>query len=104
VPKRKGAFYRKPSGKRRGAEFENVAERPNLAKINLAAGSGRAGFSVGDRVRVAGAGLYAGEIAVIERLSSGVIPSALVRTESGGSRQVRTIDLEPVRGDSKPAD
>jgi hypothetical protein len=33
---------------------------------------------------------------VIERLTSGAIPSAVVRTEAGRTRQVRTIDLEPV--------
>jgi len=70
-------------------------ERPNLATINLSAGAGKAGFAVGDKVRIEGSGLYAGEIAVIERLSVGVIPSALVRTGSGGTRQVRTIDLTP---------
>jgi hypothetical protein len=37
--------------------------------------------------------MYAGQIGVIERLSSGAIPSALVRVEGGGSRQVRMIDL-----------
>jgi len=68
-------------------------ERPNLARINLEATTGRAGFAVGDRVRIEGSGMYSGEFAVIERLSSGVIPSALVRTQSGGARQVRTIDL-----------
>jgi hypothetical protein len=40
--------------------------------------------------------LYSGEIASIERLTSGAIPSAVVRTEAGRTRQVRTIDLEPV--------
>ena len=77
-------------------------ERPNLATINLTAGAGRAGFTVGDRVRIEAAGLYSGETAVIERLSSGVIPSALVRTEGGGTRQVRTIDLVPA--DARPAE
>jgi hypothetical protein len=51
---------------------------------------------VGDRVRIAGTGLYSGEIATIERLTTGAIPSAVVRTEAGRTRQVRTIDLEPV--------
>jgi hypothetical protein len=52
-------------------------------------------------VRIAGTGLYAGEAAVIERMSGGVIPTALVRTEAGRTRQVRTIDLEPIsRGES----
>ncbi len=81
-------------------------ERPNLATINLTAGAGRSGFSVGDRVRITASGSHSGEIAVIERLSSGAIPSALVRTEGGGSRQVRTIDLvpaEPETNDSAAA-
>ena len=67
-----------------------------MATIDLTAGSGRAGLAVGDRVRIAGGGLYSGEAAVIERLVAGVIPAALVRTEAGRSRQVRTIDLEPI--------
>ena len=70
--------------------------RPTVATIDLNAGKGRAGLSVGGRVRIAGTGLYSGEIAVIERLVTGVIPQAVVRTEAGKTRQVRTIDLEPV--------
>jgi hypothetical protein len=71
--------------------------RPTVATIDLTAGKGRAGLAVGGRVRIAGNGLYAGEIAVIEKLGTGgVIPSAIVRTEAGKTRQVRTIDLEPV--------
>jgi hypothetical protein len=66
--------------------------------INLAASAGRAGLKVGDRVRITGGGLYSGEVATIDRMSTGVIPSAVVRTESGRTRQVRTIDLEPVEG------
>ncbi|MEX2546996.1 MAG: hypothetical protein WD830_04315 [Chloroflexota bacterium] len=79
-------------------------ERPNLATINLTAGAGRAGFAVGDRVRIEAAGIYSGQIAVIERLSVGVIPSALVRTEGGGTRQVRTIDLVPAQTESAQAE
>ena len=70
--------------------------RPTVAIIDLTAGKGRTGLSVGGRVRITGTGLYSGEIAVIERLSKGVIPSAVVRTEAGKTRQVRTIDLEPI--------
>ena len=71
--------------------------RPTVATIDLTAGKGRAGLAVGGKVRIAGNGLYAGEIAVIEKLGTGgVIPSAIVRTEAGKTRQVRTIDLEPV--------
>lgn len=71
--------------------------RPTVASIDLSASRGRAGLSVGDRVRITGAGLYSGEAAVIERIASGVIPAAMVRTEAGKTRQVRTIDLEPLR-------
>jgi hypothetical protein len=71
-------------------------QRPTVASINLAAGAGRAGLKAGDRVRITGTGLYSGELATIDRLTSGVIPSAVVRTDAGRSRQVRTIDLEPV--------
>jgi hypothetical protein len=67
-----------------------------VATIDLSAGKGKSGLAVGGRVRISGTGLYAGEIAVIERLVSGVIPQAVVRTEAGKTRQVRTIDLEPV--------
>jgi hypothetical protein len=98
MTKRKKQFYppAKTATKRAPAPgTEESPVRPNLATINLSAGAGRAGLSVGDRVRIEASGIYSGEIAVIERLSSGVIPSALVRTESGGTRQVRTIDLVP---------
>ena len=70
--------------------------RPTVATIDLNAGKGRTGLPVGGRVRISGTGLYAGEIAVIEKLVTGVIPQAVVRTEAGKTRQVRTIDLEPV--------
>jgi hypothetical protein len=70
--------------------------RPTVASINLSAGAGRAGLNVGDRVRISGTGLYSGELATIEKLATGAIPSAVVRTDAGRTRQVRTIDLEPV--------
>jgi hypothetical protein len=70
-----------------------------VAAIDLNASKGRAGLTVGDRVRITGGGLYAGEAAVIERMTTGVIPAALVRTEAGRTRQVRTIDLEPIARD-----
>jgi hypothetical protein len=75
---------------------ETPYQRPTVANINLAAGAGRAGLKVGDRVRITGTGLYSGEIATIDRMVTGVIPAAVVRTEAGRTRQVRTIDLEPV--------
>ncbi|MEA2621926.1 MAG: hypothetical protein QOH61_836 [Chloroflexota bacterium] len=76
--------------------------RPNLATIDLTAGAGRAGLTVGDRVRIEAAGLYSGETAVIERLIGGVIPAALVRTEADRTRRVRTIDLVPLKSESRP--
>lgn len=77
--------------------------RPTVASINLSAGAGRAGLKPGDRVRITGSGLYSGELATIDRLTNGVIPSAVVRTDAGRTRQVRTIDLEPVAGAAPPA-
>ncbi len=62
----------------------------------MTASGGRTGLSVGDRVRISGTGLYAGEAATIEKITGGCIPAALVRTEAGHTRQVRTIDLEPI--------
>jgi hypothetical protein len=73
--------------------------RPNLATIDLTAGAGRAGLAVGQRVRIQASGLYSGDIAVVEGLFTGVIPSALVRTEAGHSRRVRTIDVVPVNAE-----
>ena len=77
--------------------------RPTVASINLAASAGRAGLKPGDRVRITGSGLYSGELATIDRLAAGVIPSAVVRTDAGRTRQVRTIDLEPVSAGPAPA-
>ena len=81
-----------------GPAADQPYQRPTVASINLSAGAGRSGLKVGDRVRITGAGLYSGEVATIDRLTSGVIPSAVVRTEAGRTRQVRTIDLEPIAG------
>jgi hypothetical protein len=99
MSRKRKPFYppAKTSRREPPAGSDGSIERPNLATINLTAGAGKAGLTVGDRVRIEASGLYAGEIAVIERLSTGVIPSALVRVEGGGSRQVRTIDLVPAR-------
>lgn len=77
--------------------------RPTVATIDLTAGKGRSGLTVGGRVRISGSGLYSGEFAVIERLVTGVIPQAVVRTEAGKTRQVRTIDLDPVGPAERPA-
>ena len=79
-----------------GSPGDAPYQRPTVASINLSAGAGRAGLKVGDRVRITSTGLYSGEIATIDKLTTGAIPSAVVRTEAGRTRQVRTIDLEPV--------
>lgn len=65
-----------------------------VASINLGAMTGRADIAQGSRVRIA-SGLFAGEFAIVESVVGGVIPAAVVRTESGSSRRVRTIDLVP---------
>jgi len=72
-------------------------DRGSLATIDITAGLGRSSITVGARATILGSGLFAGETVVVEKLVGGVIPSALVRTEAGRTRQVRTIDLEPVR-------
>lgn len=102
--------YPPPKSSRRPAPAgsDESYERPNLATINLTATTGKAGLKVGDRVRINSSGLYANEIGVVERLSSGAIPSALVRTEGGATRLVRTIDLAPEKAEQpqkpEPAD
>jgi hypothetical protein len=83
---------------RAGAGPEVAMVRPNLVSIDLTAGKGRKNLDVGARVRISGTGLYAGEEATIEALVAGVIPAATVRTDGGGTRRVRTIDLEPITG------
>jgi hypothetical protein len=70
---------------------------PTVALINRQAGTGRTGIEVGMRVSILGTGLYVGEVAVVESIAGGVIPAANVRTESGRTRRVRTIDLVPAR-------
>src|SRR4051812_27881669 len=47
------------------------------------------------RVTVLGTGLYTGQTAIVESIAGGVIPAAVVRTEAGRTRRVRTIDLVP---------
>lgn len=81
---------------RAGTGPEAAMFRPNLVAIDITAGAGRKNLKVGGRVRINGTGLYAGEEAKIERLITGVIPTASVRTDAGGTRRVRTIDLEPI--------
>jgi len=79
-----------------GAGPEPTYVRPTVVAIDVRATKGGRSISIGDRVRIVGSGLYAGEIAVVETVAGGVIPAAVVRTEAGRTRRVRTIDLEPV--------
>ena len=79
---------------------EPVYVLPSVVAIDLTAGAGGGAFAIGDRVRIVGSGLYTGEAAVVESLPGGVIPSALVRTEGGRTRRVRTIDLEKISADA----
>ena len=74
--------------------------RPTVVAIDMRAAAGRGDLAIGDRVRIIGSGLYNGETAVVESLPGGVIPSALVRTEAGRTRRVRTIDLERVAAEA----
>jgi len=99
MTKRKKQFFPPKVNKRAPtpAGSDDSYERPNLATINVQAGAGRAGFSVGDKVLIEGGGTYSGEVATIEKLNTGVIPSAVVRTASGTTRHVRTIDLTHAR-------
>jgi hypothetical protein len=63
--------------------------------------TGRADVRQGSRVQIA-SGLYAGEIAIVESVVGGVIPAAVVRTEAGRTRRVRTVDLIPTTAEAKP--
>ncbi len=86
----------------RAAGRDGPVQRPTVVSIDLTARAGGATFAVGDRVRINGTGLYAGEIAVVEALAGTAIPSALVRTAAGSARRVRTIDLELVPPEGGP--
>jgi hypothetical protein len=78
-----------------------AAAAGRVVTINLGAMTGRADITRGSRVQI-GSGLHAGEFAIVESVIGGVIPAALVRTEAGGSRRVRTIDLVPAPVEKAP--
>jgi hypothetical protein len=78
------------------ADARAAAAAARTVSIDLNAMTGRAEIAKGMRARIA-SGLYAGEIAVVESVVGGVIPAAVVRTEAGRTRRVRTIDLIPER-------
>jgi len=83
---------RRPGGAAGGGP--DGMQRPTVVAIDLNARTGKKGLKVGSRVRISTAGLYGGESAVVESLPTGVIPSAVVRTDGGRTRRVRAIDLE----------
>jgi hypothetical protein len=93
--KRKVTYPVARTSKQRPAPEEAPVRPRTSIAIDTTAMAGRPGLTIGARVLITGGGLYSGEIAVIERFA-GVIPAAFVRTESGRTRQVRTIDLEPL--------
>jgi hypothetical protein len=78
--------------------------RSTVATINLAALDVRDDLVVGGRVKIGGGGLYAGELAVVEAILSGIIPAAMVRTDAGKTRRVRAVDLERVTAERVPAE
>jgi hypothetical protein len=82
------------------ADARAAAAAARVANINLDAMTGRADVRQGSRVQIA-SGLYAGEIAIVESVVGGVIPAAVVRTEAGRTRRVRTVDLIPTTAESK---
>ena len=101
--KKRRPTYRPPrSSKGPAPVYTPPVTPPTVAVINRQAGAGQTGIEVGMRVTVQGTGLYAGEAAVVESISGGVIPAADIRTEAGRTRRVRTIDLLPAM-DAAPA-
>jgi hypothetical protein len=76
------------------ADARAAAAASRTVTINLGAMTGRDEVRQGSKVRI-GSGLYAGELAVVESVVGGVIPAAVVRTEAGRTRRVRTVDLVP---------
>lgn len=81
-------------GASEAAAARAAAAASRVANINLEAMTGRSVIAQGSRVQIT-SGLYAGEFAIVEGVVGGVIPAALVRTEAGATRRVRTIDLLP---------
>jgi hypothetical protein len=91
-------FFAKPAkvipGASAAADARAAAAAARVANINLQAMTGRSDIHQGSRV-IIGSGLGAGELATVESVIGGVIPAALVRTDAGMARRVRTIDLTP---------
>ena len=93
--KRKPTYPTPITSKRRTSPDGGAPIPRTSIAMDVSAGLGRTGLSIGQHVRIAGSGLHAGETGVIERFTGSVVPTAVVRMASGGTRHVRTIDLEP---------
>ena len=85
-----------------GADARAAAAASRSVTINLDAMKGSQQVQQGGRVQIA-SGLYAGELAIVESVVGGVIPAAVVRTEAGRTRRVRTVDLVPYSGGGSAA-
>ena len=90
--RRKKVFTPKPPPSAASEERAAIAAARTVS-INLGAMSGKTDVRQGGRVRIL-TGLYAGELATVESLVSGVIPAAVVRTDGGRTRRVRAVDLQ----------
>jgi hypothetical protein len=101
--KRKVIYPPSRSAKAAPAPNRMPINPPSLAVINLDAAMGRSDIFVGLRVSVPASAANPAETGVVERLVPGVIPAAMVRTESGKTRRVRTIDLAPVANPARAA-
>ena len=91
--RRKKVFTPKPPPSPAQDERAAIAAARTVS-INLEAIAGKTTVRQGGRVRIV-SGLYAGELATVESLVSGVIPAAVVRTDAGRTRRVRAVDLQP---------
>lgn len=107
--KRKKVFYPKakagapaPPGAPGAVDPRAAAAASRTVSIDLSALSAGGNVNKGDRV-VIQSGLYAGELATVESVVGGVIPAAVIRTDAGGTRRVRAIDLVPAPKTPPPA-
>jgi len=104
VRKRKVTYPVPLTSRRPGGAAANQPDttyvRTGVVAIDVNARAGKKGLAVGTRVRIGNTGLYSGEAAVIVSLAPGVIPSAVVKTDAGRTRRVRTIDLELLTAES----
>lgn len=98
--RRKKVFTPKPPASPASDERAAIAAARTVS-INLDAMAGKTDVRQGGRVRIL-SGLYAGELATVESLVSGVIPAAVVRTDAGRTRRVRAVDLQPAGPETKP--